>query len=90
MYKLRSLLFGISFYSTTPLFTLIVLPGLLVPYRGLIFIKQIWLRLVLAGVVLMTAGLVVVAILGGQPPTSEYQPPQYVDGKIKPAESIPK
>ena len=53
-------------------------------------LKTPWVRLVLAGVVLMAAGLVVVATVGGEPPTSAYQPPRYVDGKIEPAKSIPR
>ncbi len=53
-------------------------------------LKTPWLRLFLAGFVLMAVGLVVVATVGGEPPSASYQAPRYVDGKIEPAISIPK
>ncbi len=56
MHILRSLLFGVSFYGVTPLLTLLVFPGLFLPYRAVVFLKQIWLYLVL-GIVRLTAGL---------------------------------
>lgn len=53
-------------------------------------IKTPWIRLVLAGVVLMAIGLVTIAVLGGAPANSDYQPPRYEDGKIIPGEMTPK
>lgn len=53
-------------------------------------LKTPWLRLLLAGIILMAVGLGVVAVLGGGAPAgSQYQPPRYVDGKIAPAEMLP-
>ncbi len=56
MHTVRSLFFGVSFYCITPLLTLLVMPGLLLPYPGVVFLKQVWLYLVL-GLVRLTAGL---------------------------------
>lgn len=53
-------------------------------------IKTPWVKLVLAGVVLMAVGLSIVATVGGSPADSNYQPPRYEDGKIKPGEMTPK
>ena len=53
-------------------------------------IKTPWIRLVLTGVVLMAIGLVIIAVVGGAPADSDYQPPRYEDGKIIPGEMTPR
>lgn len=53
-------------------------------------IKTPWIRLVLMGVALMTVSLVIIAVVGGSPADSDYQPPRYEDGEIIPGEMTPK
>ncbi|MDH5771866.1 MAG: DUF6111 family protein [Rhodospirillaceae bacterium] len=53
-------------------------------------IKTPWIRLVLAGVLLMAIGLGIIATVGGSPAGSSYQPPRFEDGKIVPGEMTPK
>ncbi|MCK5445227.1 MAG: hypothetical protein KAI73_06350 [Rhodospirillaceae bacterium] len=52
-------------------------------------LKTPWIRLLLAGVMLMAVGLAVLATVSGAPPSATYQSPRFEDGKIKPAEMIP-
>ncbi|TVR82319.1 MAG: hypothetical protein EA405_07070 [Rhodospirillales bacterium] len=45
-----------------------------------------WFWLILAGFVLMAAGLIVTALTGGGIAGSEYIPPRFEDGRVVPAE----
>ncbi len=49
-----------------------------------------WFRLVLAGLVLMTIGLITAAITGGMSPQGTYQAPYAKEGKIVPGQMVPK
>lgn len=53
-------------------------------------IKTPWVRLVLAGVVLLVIGLTIIAVVGGSPANSNYQAPRFEGGKILPGEMTPK
>ncbi len=44
-----------------------------------------WFWLILSGVVLMAAGLVATALIGGADPGSRIIPPRYEDGRVVPA-----
>ena len=53
-------------------------------------IKTPWIRLILAGVILMTIGLVTIAFVGGAPANSDYTPPRMENGEIIPGEMTPR
>lgn len=53
-------------------------------------IKTPWIRLVLAGVLLMAIGLAIIATVGGAPAGSKYQPPRLDGDKVIPGEMTPK
>ena len=43
-----------------------------------------WTWLAVAGVVLLVVSLTALALIGGAPPGSHYEPAQLIDGKIEP------
>jgi len=54
-------------------------------------IRTPWFRLILAGVGLMTVGLMIGVLFSPKnPPDSVYQPPREVDGQIVPGQYVPK
>lgn len=48
MQFVRALIFNILFYSATIVLSLMILPGLLMPFRAVVWFKQLWLHLALA------------------------------------------
>ncbi len=50
-----------------------------------------WFTLILAGLILMSLGLVMSVVLGPKnPPGSVYQPPRLENGKVVPGQFVPK
>ncbi|UCH72989.1 MAG: 1-acyl-sn-glycerol-3-phosphate acyltransferase [Rhodospirillales bacterium] len=47
MMLVRSLLFAVTFTATTVMMSLLILPGLVLPYRFVLVYKQVWLKVVL-------------------------------------------
>jgi 1-acyl-sn-glycerol-3-phosphate acyltransferase len=47
MQQIRALVFSIAFTTTTVVMSLFIVPGLFLPYRFVLFYKQVWLRVVL-------------------------------------------
>lgn len=47
MRYLRSVIFAVAFYTVTISLSVLFMPGLLLPYRAVLFLKQVWLHIVL-------------------------------------------